>query len=322
MRLNGQTKSLSRLRRSERTLLWRSFYSSIAAHILFLFIIFIVLSPTEPPEGEPPATIEMAFEPSLTHNENHSARTASLTKTPVLEQPQPLPRTVTLPPVPSPTLPQPQQETESLPAIPTPPKAEEPLTEPIKTIPTLSPLVTPVRTINTPSPLTEHPVSLPNMVIPSHITPVSKPKKTQQDSDSLLETLNTFRSDEKKNDSMLSTKRLSRSNQTSISNIVGRLSTSEQKALGAQVRRCYTEDTAAKDYASFVAHLIVTVDATGEARVVQFSPETQARMNTDPSYRALAERARAAVLSPTCAKLPIPKKLLGQPRQLKFVFRP
>ena len=64
MRLNGQTMSLSRsrLRRSERTLLWHSFYLSIAGHILFLLIIFIVLSPTKPPEGEPPATIEMTFE--------------------------------------------------------------------------------------------------------------------------------------------------------------------------------------------------------------------------------------------------------------------
>ena len=321
MRLNGQTMSLSRsrLRRSERTLLWHSFYLSIAGHILFLLIIFIVLSPTKPPEGEPPATIEMTFEPSPTHHESQSVRTTSLTKTPVLEHLQPvLPPKVTLPPAPTP--PQPQQETESLPALPTPPKAEEPLPEPIKTIPTLNPLVTPVHTINTPLPLTEHPMSLPNMVIPSHITSANK-KKTQQDSDSLLATLNSFRSDQK-NDSTLSTKRLSRSNKNSISNIVGRLSTSQQKAIGAEVRRCYTEDTAAKDYASFVAHLIVTVDATGEARIVQFSPETQARMNTDPSYRALAERARAAVLSPTCAKLPIPKKLLGQPRQLKFVFRP
>ncbi|MBO6038106.1 MAG: energy transducer TonB, partial [Acetobacter sp.] len=165
--------------------------------------------------------------------------------------------------------------------------------------------------------------TLPNMVIPSHIIPTNKTKKlqkSQQDSHSLLATLDSFRSDQKY-DSKSSTERASHRKNT-LTNIVGSLTTSEQKAIGAEVRRCYTEDTEAKDYASFVAHLVVTVDATGEARIVQFAPETQARMNTDPSYRALAERARDAILSPTCAKLPIPKKLLGQPRQLKFVFRP
>ena len=100
------------------------------------------------------------------------------------------------------------------------------------------------------------------------------------------------------------------------------MSAGDQRAIGGAVRRCYTEDTAAKNYASFVAHLIVTVDSSGEARIVKFAPETQAKMNSDVSYRALAERARAAVLSPTCSKLPIPKNLLGQTQTLKFVFRP
>ena len=40
------------------------------------------------------------------------------------------------------------------------------------------------------------------------------------------------------------------------------------------------------------------------------------------SYRALAERARDAVLNPTCSRLPIPANMLGKTQQLSFVFRP
>lgn len=88
------------------------------------------------------------------------------------------------------------------------------------------------------------------------------------------------------------------------------------------MRRCYAEDTEARNYAHFQAHLTVTVDATGEARQVEFSDQDRARMVSDPSYRALAERARAAVMSPVCAKLPLPPSQLGQVHQIKFVFRP
>lgn len=316
MRLNGQTMSLSRRRRSDRIVLWRSFYLSAAVHIAFLFVIFTILSPTKQPEGQQPATVEMTFEAPTDH-EGPSTKADS---SPTLERPKAIPHEAPSPPIPPPAAPLPQQETENLPPTPLPPKADEPSPEPIKTIPTLQIPTAPLRAINTPLPLTEHTNTLPNMVIPSHITPTNKTKKTQQNSHSLLETLDSFRS-EQKSASRSSAKKSNHEINT-LSNIVGSLTTSEQKAIGAEVRRCYTEDTEAKDYASFVAHLVVTVDATGEARIVQFAPETQARMNTDPSYRALAERARDAILSPTCAKLPIPKKLLGQPRQLKFVFRP
>ncbi|MXV43986.1 energy transducer TonB [Saccharibacter sp. 17.LH.SD] len=100
------------------------------------------------------------------------------------------------------------------------------------------------------------------------------------------------------------------------------LSRGEQSAIGSSVQRCYQEDTAARNYAHFEAHLLVTVDAAGEARLVSFAPETRARMVSDPSYRAQAERARDAVLSPVCARLPIPARMRGQRRQFRFVFRP
>ncbi|MDN6040938.1 MAG: energy transducer TonB, partial [Acetobacter sp.] len=231
------------------------------------------------------------------------------------------------PPPPQPVPPPPVPQAEQLPDTPMPPKADEPSPDVVKTPP--SPPAPPKATpsVAPPSPVTQPTDTLPDTPLPSHITQPNKAKKTQEDSHSLLETLDSFRSDQKQTHAP---KAKANPVQGGAPNgggspdgdITRSMSSGEQKAIGGAVRRCYTEDTAAKNYATFVAHLIVTVDATGEARIVQFAPQTQAQMNADPSYRALAERARAAVLSPTCSKLPIPKNLLGQTRQLKFVFRP
>ena len=103
----------------------------------------------------------------------------------------------------------------------------------------------------------------------------------------------------------------------------GLLSEEQKQAIGAEVRRCYSEDTEARDYATYMAVITVTVDADGEARAVQLSDPDMARANADPAFRAFAERAQRAVLDPQCAKLPMPADLLGKPsQQLTFRFRP
>jgi hypothetical protein len=67
----------------------------------------------------------------------------------------------------------------------------------------------------------------------------------------------------------------------------------------------------------------VTIDASGEARLAELSDDDKAHANSDPAFRAFAERAQRAVLDPTCAKLPVPPDLLGKPsQQLTFRFRP
>ncbi|MDF7674280.1 energy transducer TonB [Acetobacteraceae bacterium ESL0697] len=151
-------------------------------------------------------------------------------------------------------------------------------------------------------------------------------KKTQSDSHSLLATLDSFRTEQKQTRPPQAKANPSRGGSPKgggdPDGDTKSLNMGEQKAIGASVRRCYQEDTAAKNYASFVARMIVTVDSTGEARIAEFAPDTAARMASDPTYRVLAERARAAVLSPTCAHLPVPGRLLGQTRQFRFVFRP
>jgi hypothetical protein len=104
--------------------------------------------------------------------------------------------------------------------------------------------------------------------------------------------------------------------------LTGALSAEQRKQIGQSVRPCYSEDTAAKNYASYSAIILVTIDAEGEARETALSSEDQGRANADPAFRAFAERAQRAVLDPQCAKLPVPPELLGKTAQLRFRFRP
>ncbi|MFT9207788.1 energy transducer TonB [Acetobacter orientalis] len=328
-----------RPRRSDQRLLRRSLYLSGGAHIALLLAMLLSLPPEKPPE-EPPPVVEMQFESADAGGSQAKASQPSPTPAPAPapvpndapptpEPPKPVPNEEPPPPPPppQPVPPPPVPQAEQLPDTPMPPKADEPSPDVVKTPPSPPAPLKATPSVAPPSPVTQPTDTLPDTPLPSHITQPNKAKKTQEDSHSLLETLDSFRSDQKQTHAP---KAKANPVQGGAPNgggspdgdITRSMSSGEQKAIGGAVRRCYTEDTAAKNYATFVAHLIVTVDATGEARIVQFAPQTQAQMNADPSYRALAERARAAVLSPTCSKLPIPKNLLGQTRQLKFVFRP
>ena len=100
------------------------------------------------------------------------------------------------------------------------------------------------------------------------------------------------------------------------------LSAGDQHTIAGEVRACYPEDTEARNDKAFQAHLTVTVDSTGEARTVEISTSDQARVQANPAYRTLAERAQAAVMNPACSKLPLPASALGRFHQIEFVFRP
>lgn len=346
-----------RPRRSDTILMRRSAIVSGVLHLLILAAMLLVIPARQPPEEPKEAPpVEVQFEGATgdsgtpakadapAENPAPAATPEKVEAPPVPTPPKPLPpeEAPPPPPPPQPVPPPPPAESEPLPDTPVPPKVDTPSpdaektppqkpTKPTQTAvqapPSLSAPLERTSAVAPPSPVTQPTDTLPDTVTPSHITQPNPAKKATPDSHSLMETLDSFRSD-----SSQTHPARSQANPRSggaphgggspNGDITGKMSAGDQRAIGGEVRRCYMEDTAAKDYASFSAHLVVTVDATGEARMVTFSPETQAKMNGDTSYRALAERARAAVLSPTCSKLPIPKNLLGQTQTLKFVFRP
>lgn len=56
--------------------------------------------------------------------------------------------------------------------------------------------------------------------------------------------------------------------------------------------------------------MIVTVDNTGMARIVDFDASTKVRMRSNLFYRLFTERSRDAVLNSKCSTLSIPSNML------------
>ena len=105
--------------------------------------------------------------------------------------------------------------------------------------------------------------------------------------------------------------------------VTSSLSDQQKEAIADSVKRCYAQDTQAKGFTAYYADIVATNDASGEVRVAKLAAQSQARASTDLAYRAFAERALQAVLSPPCAQLPMPPNLLGRPSSVfTFRFRP
>jgi len=103
--------------------------------------------------------------------------------------------------------------------------------------------------------------------------------------------------------------------------LTGKLSEAQRGAIGDRVRECWTKDAGALDIDKMSVQLVVTVDPSGTARDAVVGAEDTGRLG-DPRFRAFAERARRAVLSPRCATLPIPQGDLGREQKLVFRFKP
>jgi len=302
-------------------------------HLAVLLCFLIVIPPTaKPPEPPEPPAVEMEFtgppsqarkgdQPSTKVEKAPSQVDKEAPPSPTPPEPVPVEEPPPPPPPPTPSPPPPQAVQTPTPPLDIPPKIQDVSPDSVKAPP---PKPAPPSTSHAVTPPSPHPQDeLPKMAMPSHMTQPNKTKNATPDTHSLLATLEKFRADQPQTHPPKHHANPDQGGSTSrAGDITGQLSAGAQKAIGASVRRCYAEDTEAKNYATFVAHLSVTVDAGGEARMVQFKPDTAARMAADPAYRALAERARDAVLNPTCSKLPIPANMLGHVQTLSFVFRP
>lgn len=326
-------------RRSERILMRRSVIVSGGLHVALLLAVLLRMPVPVPKEPPPPPTIEMEFAAdtgtSTPHKGDRPAPKPAPAPAPVRQEAPPAPtppekapnEEAAPPPPPPPPMPPPQQVSKPVPDAPTPPREQQPSPDAVKLPPTPAKAAPAQAHAPVPPSAQPDPTAAPKVQERSSTTQPNEAKKHVPDTHSLLATLDAFRADQKQTHPPKARPNPQQGGApdgggTPDGDITSALTATQQKAIGNSVRRCYSEDTAARNYAQFVAHLVVTVDETGMARLVEFAPQTQAQMASDPSYRALAERARDAVLSPTCAKLPIPQNLLGQTRQLKFVFRP
>ncbi len=99
------------------------------------------------------------------------------------------------------------------------------------------------------------------------------------------------------------------------------LNAEQRGAIGDHVRPCWTTDPGALDLDKMQALLTVTTDPTGVVRMAEVAPADSGRL-ADPRFRAFAERARRAVMDPSCASLPLPRSMLGKINVLTFRFSP
>lgn len=329
-----------RPRRSDQRRFRRALGVSLGGHVLFLVGLVIRMPATKPPEPPEPPPVEITFEKpgptAVAHKADKPAPKPAPAPAPTLTDAPPAPtppepKTVEEPPPPppppEPVPPPAESKPVPLPDVKLPPKVVDESTEPLKAAPAKPAPPSPSKEVAPPMPETKPADKLPETPKFSHITQPHKTKNATPETHSLLSTLDKLRADQKQTHPPKSRANPQQGGAPNgggapDGDITKALSAAEQHNIGSEVRKCYAEDTAARNYASFSAHMIVTVDASGVARMARFAPDTQARASSDPAYRALAERARDAVLSPKCAKLPIPSKLLGATHELRFVFRP
>nr|WP_294915511.1 energy transducer TonB [uncultured Neokomagataea sp.] len=327
-------------RRSDRRRFRGALLASVGAHGALIVYLLVTIPFSKPPEPPEPPAVEMQFEqagpPTHPIKADHPAPKPAPAPAPVRNDAPPAPtppeKAPTEEPPPPPPPPQavpspPESKPTPLPPLKLPPKVTTPEPSPTPAAPPRPSPPSESKMVAPPSPQTQKVDTLPDTPKFSHITQDHPTKNAQPDSHSLLATLDSFRADQKQTHAAHARANPPQGGAPDgggvpNGDITKALSLGDQKAIGASVRRCYTEDTEARNYASFTAHMIVTIDAQGEARLARFAPETAARAASDPSYRVLAERARDAVLSPTCAHLPIPGNLLGKTHELRFVFRP
>ncbi len=313
-----------------------------ALHLLILLALIIVIPAPLPPPPPPDDAMEVEFEGTAASAQKSDAHgqvaapaeaDTPATENPAVAPPKPQPIETAPPPPPPP----PPPPTAASSAVKTLDTAKLPLPPPDKEAIALKP--PPPMKIVAPPPIqpmkADEQPKKPVKEAVEKARPLDtvrhQPNLTKNpvpDTSSLMNTLEAFQADQKQTKAPTHTYNPSRGGAHNAGgqlhgNLTGALSEGQRKTIGDSVRRCYSEDTAAKDYASYYADMVVTVDAEGVVRDVKLDPAFQAKANADPAYRAFAERAEHAVLLAECAKLPIPANLLGQPSaQFKFRFRP
>jgi hypothetical protein len=99
------------------------------------------------------------------------------------------------------------------------------------------------------------------------------------------------------------------------------LSAADRDAIGNHVRPCWSIDGDAENIDQLSVILQVTTDEQGIVRNAVVAPADQDKM-TDSTFNAFANRAINAVMSPSCANLPLPAAMLGHVQTFTFHFSP
>jgi hypothetical protein len=318
-------------------MLRRGAVMSLVLHVAILAAMLIAIPQAPPPEVPEEASFSMEFGPPQPARRAQTPAAVPAPPAPApspepqaVEPPKPAPPSVAPPPPPPPPPPAPS------PSVPTPP-TPTPQTPPAQVTPEPTPTPIPPPPPAPPSPpqvqtppLPTPPLPVPPPPVPSTtVSPNSQPNQTKNpapDSHALDNTLEKLRAMVQKQPPTARYNPQQGGAPNGGGNPNGSdtsaLSADARRAIGDQVRQCWTRDAGAPDADKLRVRMQVITDPQGVARNVIFPPEEQSRMAGDPVFRAFAERARRAILDARCANLPLPQSMLGQSRQLDFRFSP
>jgi outer membrane biosynthesis protein TonB len=98
------------------------------------------------------------------------------------------------------------------------------------------------------------------------------------------------------------------------------LSASEMDLIREQIARCWNVPAGARDAKDLVVEIRVVVDPDGTVR--QATIVDQARLGSDPFFRAAAESARRAFFNPMCRPLRLPPEKYAIWKDLVVDFSP
>jgi hypothetical protein len=99
------------------------------------------------------------------------------------------------------------------------------------------------------------------------------------------------------------------------------LSASDRNAIASDVQQCWGADAGLPGASNFSVLLQVTTDQTGTVREAEVAPFDQSKMS-NPSFARFASQAVNAVKSYQCAKLPLPRDMLGAVHTFIFRYTP
>ncbi len=318
----------------------RGAFASFALHVLLLCAVLIGLPLARPPEPPPETAVDMVFQtesgpPAKAATPapgSAPARAATPTPArPAAAPPKPQPLEDTTPPPPPPPPPPVPSAVRPPPAPPLPPRPA-PTPAPTEALPLPPPPVppppapaSPVRAQPTPAPARKLP--LPPPVPPSPTAqpnPTANPAPSSAALENTLERLRALARAQQHAPQARANPRpggVPDAGGSPAADATGALSGAERGAIGEHVRPCWTSDPGAPDLDRMSVLLTVTTDADGVVRRASVATADESRLS-NPSLRAFAERAVRAVMSPACANLPLPPRLLGKVNVLTFRFRP
>jgi outer membrane biosynthesis protein TonB len=300
---------------------------SAALHVVIVGILVTGLPRlfAPPPVEETPVAVELvtiAPETRATHPNPNLPRPDAKPDVPDMEAPVAKPEPKPEPPKPAPVstsspaasaMPEPQTPPEVKRAPPVPPKPPEPKPEPPK----------PVERIEAPKP--QEKPEPPRQIAKNEARPEEKkPEEKKYDPSqfaALLKNLAPQRS-ALPLDAPPQTPRVAAARPSSQPKapLGSQLTASELDMVRHQIARCWNIPAGARDAKDLVVEIRVAVDPDGTVR--QATIVDQARLGSDPFFRAAAESARRAFFNPLCRPLHLPPDKYAIWKDLVVDFSP